>query len=168
MLTQEILKELLRYNKTTGLFTWRRRARKYFKTDRAWKWWNTIFSGQQAGCTNTHGYLYIKILNELYKLHRVVWLYTKGEWPDEIDHINGNKSDNRLVNLRSVSGQTNAKNRKFPSNNTSGYQGICMLRSKWQVYIGNKYLGRYSDLDDAIKARIKAEKDHRYHANHGR
>jgi len=94
------------------------------------------------------------------KVHRLIWFIHYGELPNfTIDHINGNRSDNRIVNLRDVTVQENNKNRKKKSTGVFFNKN----RSKWQSYIcsNNKttYLGIFDKKEDAIKARLIAEKD---------
>lgn len=107
--------------------------------------------------------------------HRVAWALHYGEWPDgQIDHINGDKADNRLDNLRVVTAQGNAKNRPLRSDNTSGHVGVYWVTEtkQWMAQIkvdGRQVtIGRYKTFEDAVVARKKAEEVHGYHANHGR
>lgn len=105
----------------------------------------------------------------------MAWLYIYGEFPDgEIDHINGNKADNRICNLRCVDHFTNMKNYPLPRNNKSGIIGVSWYKalSKWEAKIQHDgksiHLGYFDDLDDAAKARKAAEEKYSFHANHGR
>jgi hypothetical protein len=107
--------------------------------------------------------------------HRVAWALHYGEWPsDQIDHVNGDKTDNRLENLRIVTAQGNAKNRSLRSDNTSGHVGVYWVREtkKWSAQIKvdgrQKTIGSFESLEDAVKARKAAEDLNGYHANHGR
>lgn len=94
--------------------------------------------------------------------------------PEVIDHADGDKLNNRLVNLIDTSQAQNTKNRANYKNNTSGYPGVSWIArlQKWQVTTGGsknrKYHGTYADLEEAISARHQAEKDYGYHPNHGR
>ncbi len=159
MLTQERLKELLVYNKDTGTFT--------ANADRA-----NIKIGDYIGNYNRDGYFRIMIDGISYLAHRLVWLYIYGVLPEknkDIDHKNRIRHDNRLCNLRIVSRQENLRNSN-PRDGSIGIKGITWdkSRDKWYVQIGigngkTKHLGRYDDLEDAIKAR-KAGED-KYWAN---
>lgn len=95
-----------------------------------------------------------------------------GEWPDQVDHINGIRDDNRWCNLRDVDNQGNAKNQKMRSDNKSGVTGVCRKDGKWLSYIyvkGNRVdLGLLDNLDDAVKIRKQAELKYKFHRNHGR
>ncbi|HFI4510044.1 TPA: HNH endonuclease [Escherichia coli] len=93
---------------------------------------------------------------------------------DEVDHINGIRTDNRYENLRVVSRQTNAKNMKLNINNTSGISGVSWntRKSKWKSVIWmncvEKHLGYFDSIIDAFNARVIAEVNMGYHKNHGR
>lgn len=124
MITQDKLKELFEYNPDTGDFT--RRVAK----GRAAK-------GSIAGSRNSNGYVYIKIDKISYSAHRLAFLYMEGRFPEEIDHINRIRWDNRWNNLREATHQQNCRNRNTRS--TSGYLGIHWdtNSSKWKVEITN-------------------------------
>lgn len=97
MLTQERLKELLYYSPETGVFIWRSHEEPT--------------NVKIAGCVKRDGYWDIKIAKKAYKAHRLVWLWVYGCWPDgSLDHINGNKTDNRISNLRCVTSRQNMQN----------------------------------------------------------
>ena len=143
-LTQEILKQLLDYNPETGVFTRKVRTS------------NRIKAGDVAGTPNGKGYLQVRLLGRLHKLHRLAWLYVTGEWPTVmIDHENGTRSDNRFSNLRDATRGENIQNSKIRKDNTSGVKGVTVQRKtgKWIAEIKvNKqrhYLGIFDDLDVA-------------------
>jgi hypothetical protein len=111
-LTQEYLKSILRYDPETGLFTW---AKKIPHSK----------SIAQAGGLCSQKYWRIKINKRSYKAHRLAWLYVYGAMPDgQIDHINGIRSDNRMVNLRQAQASDNALNRTLVAKSTSGMLGV--------------------------------------------
>lgn len=113
------------------------------------------------------GYYVANIKCKLYYIHRLVWLYHYGEYPSElIDHINGDRADNRLSNLRLASYNGNQYNRRLSKNNKSGYKGVswCKVRNKWlsQCMIGkkHKFLGYYDTADEASEVYQKYTKIH--------
>ena len=121
------------------------------------------------------GYIAIVLFRKLRLAHRLVFLWVNGELPpDQVDHINGVKDDNRLINLRMVSNMENTHNQKLRITNSSGIMGVNWHKrdEKWQAYISiNKrfaYLGSFTDKFEAICARKSAENRHGYHKNHGR
>lgn len=109
-LTQEQLKKILDYNPDTGQFTW--------KVSPSF----TVNAGDPAGYNRGGGYLGIGIDKGYYYVHRLAFLYMYGYFPKEIDHINGNRSDNRIINLREVNKSQNAANRR--TRNRTGYKGV--------------------------------------------
>ncbi len=152
-LTAEYLRSVLHYDPETGLFTWKVRAA------------NRVKVGDAAGCPNGDGYLHIKVQSRLYKAHRLAWLYMNGEWPkDQLDHINRNRSDNRIANLREVSHKQNQQNAGKSSTNTSGHTGVSWNKqnSKWRALIMHNrkliHLGYFATLEEALSARKAAEK----------
>ena len=161
-LTKERLDELLHYDPDTGEFRWRvsRGPRK---------------AGAVAGGPHQTGYATIRIDSVQYLTHRLAWLTTYGEFPPEqTDHINHDKSDNRISNLRAVSHSENSRNQKIYKNNTSGVVGVSWYpkKGKWRskMKVREKYihLGYFTEKEDAISARKAAEEEHNFHPNHGK
>jgi hypothetical protein len=152
LFTKQELQEVLNYDQETGIFVWSKKRR-------------GIKTGQQLGADNGFGYLRITVFGKSYYAHRLAWFYVHGVWPDQIDHINGTKSDNRIKNLRSVSLQQNAQNKiKAQKNNSSKVLGVSWNKKakKWAAYIcvykQRKYLGLFNCVGDAEKA-YKSEKE---------
>lgn len=118
----------------------------------------------KAGTKDFNGYMNIGINNKIYKEHRLVYLYHFGFIPKIIDHINRNKEDNRIENLRECTHSQNKMNQGLKSNNTSGVVGVNfdLRRNNWYARItikGNvKYLGSYKDIEEAKKVRFNAER----------
>lgn len=110
--------------------------------------------GESAGAPHNAGYLQILIQGRKYLIHRLVWLYHYGYMPSQIDHINRDRSDNRLENLRECSYSQNHGNRGLGKNNTSGAKGVYLDKRDgyWFVRMANEYKGRFKTKDDAIKA----------------
>ena len=176
----ETLHKLLRYNPETGVLFWKARTPDMFSSEQqppehACAVWNSKFAHKEALTSFSSGYKRGMILGRHYLAHRTAWAIYYGEWPHKtIDHINGNRSDNRIKNLRVVSNSINMRNTKRRSNNTSGVCGVSFREAtnKWQAYIfakgRQKHLGFFDDLNEAISARKAAEVEHDYHPNHGR
>ncbi len=176
-LTFAEISKLLKYDPETGKLFWLPRPVEMFhgggKTSQAHiaRTWNTRFADKEAFKADLHGYLSGRIFRTLYRAHRIGWLLHYGEWPThQIDHINGDRSDNRMINLRDVAASDNRKNQRLRSDNSSGTFGVDWdkNRQKWSARIGHKYLGRFESKDDAIAARARAEVEFGYHPNHGR
>ena len=130
--------------------------------------------GDVAGSVDKKGYVRVGVEGESYYAHRLIYKLVHGEDAEQVDHINGVKTDNRISNLRSVSNRENGRNRKVSSNNSSGCPGVswnCKGRL-WEVRInadGRRiFLGGYSDIDLAIAVRKAAEVQYGYHENHGK
>ncbi len=173
--TQAELHDLLDYNPATGELTWKLRPRSLFTSDRIFKSWNTTFAGQRAfTAVDRKGYLVGALFNVNYRAARVIFKLVHGIDADQVDHEDGDRKNNRIHNLRNVSGQQNQMNMKRPSNNTSGHIGVAWdaSKKKWMAYIKvdtkRIHLGRFDDIQDAVNARKQAEQQHGFHTNHGR
>lgn len=162
MLSQERLKSLLHYCPDTGVFT-------HIKARQS------VVVGSIAGTVTEYGYVRIHIDGKIYLAHRLAWLYVNGDFPPEqIDHINRVRTDNRICNLRMATIAENAQNQSMRSTNTSGHIGVSWYKpyQKWESYIkvNNKQikLGYFTDLSEAIAARKTAEiKYHTFQHNQG-
>ena len=157
-----------------GALVWRERPLAHFKNARAQVVWNARYAGLRAGWISRDGYVGVKVCGRTFKAHRVIWAIHHGYWPDDqIDHINGDRTDNQLANLRSVSNEENQRNKGRRSDNTSGATGVYWdgRRSKWCAQIKtngrNRTLGRFDNVADAISARRRAEAACGFHLNHG-
>jgi hypothetical protein len=146
-LTHDRLLYLVDYNPLTGVFVNKVSRRK----SRA---------GQVAGTSHNGGYRLIKVDRKNYLAHRLAWFYVHGKWPDhQIDHINGDKKDNRIANLRQATCSENMQNiRLAQKRSKSGVRGVSWVasRSRWvaQISVGGKQknLGRFDDIEAAINA----------------
>ncbi|EKL2214131.1 HNH endonuclease [Salmonella enterica] len=152
----------------------------YFVYDEGKLYWR-INSGKArvmtfAGWHDKGGYLRVRLNGRTHGVHRIVWEMHHGKIQDgmEIDHNNGIRDDNRIENLNLVTSQENNKNMKIPSHNKSGVIGVsfCKRTGKWfaSIRVNKKevFLGRYSDINDAAKARKDAEIKFCFNSNHGR
>ena len=137
---------------------------------------NRVKIGDIAGDKkpNSCGYKQIQINNKCYKVHRIIWYLKYKIWPNEIDHINGVRDDNRLINLRNVSSQQNSRNVKQSKRNTSGTVGVYWHKrdNLWEakIKVNNNLinLGSYPTKQEAIAKRKMAEVIYGFHPNHGR
>ena len=152
ILTQERLKELLSYDPETGVFV-------RVKSSGPAK------IGAVAGTFHPAGYLHIQINGAKFLSHRLAWLYMIGAFPpDQIDHINRNKKDNRFVNLRAATHSENMHNQPKPKNNTSGFKGVAYHKQhkKWHasIRINNvlKHLGDFFTPEEAGAAYLAAQR----------
>ena len=156
-LTQERLKELLHYNPETGAFIWISKP-----APRA----NRIKVGSVAGSNKGNGYVQIQIDGKNYLAQRLAYLFVHGRMPvGDIDHSDGNPSNNRLSNLRDVTHAQNIQNQRTPNKrNTSGFIGISFRpdTSKYAAYISTdgkrKVLGCFDSAEDAHAAYLKAKR----------
>lgn len=146
LITSDILKTYLKYDALSGEFT--RILSK--RSDRI---------GKPAGTINTDGYVVISIESRPYYAHRLAWLYMTGAWPSlEIDHMDGNRSNNSWSNLRIAKHSQNATNSRMRRNNTSGAKGVSFYKpyNKWRAYITHKGkhigLGYFNTVEEASKA----------------
>lgn len=175
------LRKLLDYDHATGKLFWKRRPQEMFSTSHPGQrqradLWNKRFAGKEAfTASGTFGYKVGAIHGNLYAAHRVAFAVVNGYAPDtDIDHINGDRTDNRMDNLRVVDRAENMRNAKIPKDNKSGVIGVNWdkERGKWyasiQVDGKTKSLGRHMTLEAAAHARKQAEIKYGYHANHGR
>lgn len=134
---------------------------------------NKTFVGQVVGCKRKDGYLVMRFENKLELCHRVAFFIYHGYLPKEIDHIDGDRSNNSKLNLRAVTRSVNNTNQAMKSNNTSGVCGVYWMKniSKWAAEINvNKKkirLGYFSDINDAAKARNDAERKYGFTKRHG-
>ena len=163
-LTQAYIKECLDYNPKTGTFFWRVRPSNHFKDFRRQRIFNRVYAGKPCGHLSEEGYLVIGVNGMPYKAHRLAWLYVHGCLPTEwLDHINRNRSDNRIDNLRLASAELNAQNASVRSDNTSGVQGVSWHKAsnKWVVQISKQgkptHVGLFDSIKDAVAARAQAE-----------
>ena len=154
-ITQARLKELLAYDPLTGVFT------RLKKTNR-----NKVI-GSEAGSVNAEGYVLIGVDGARYMAHRLAWLYVFGSLPTKlIDHINHDKSDNRIENLREVTQSENLQNQVSPRKTTkSGFLGVSWdgANKKWMAVIKTnrklKNLGRFDTPEQAHQKYLAAKRE---------
>lgn len=150
-LTAERLREVLHYDPETGVFTNRKNRQ------------GTARAGQKAGSVDKEGYLVIRVDYKHHKAHRLAWLYVYGEWPSlQIDHWDLDKSNNRIRNLRDVTGSTNMQNMvEARCDNKLGVRGVTPSGNKFRANIGFRgkmlHIGSYDTVEEASAA-YKAKK----------
>ena len=181
MIDRETLIELIDYNPKNGEFRYKKRDRKWFKTDGSWKRWNNKYSGEIVGTVQVkgNGYRRIKlgILGKQYLAHRVAWVIMTGDNPPkEIDHIDRDATNNAWSNLSDGSNR-NQKNKSIQRNNTSGVTGVSWskLSKKWAARAwgmegGNKvykHLGLFNEKSDAALAVKLFREKNDYTSGHG-
>lgn len=143
MVSREYLQKLYHYDPATGVWT---RARNFGQ-------WT---KGAVAGSVTRYGYVYLKIGGHGFMAHRLAWLYMTGQWPSgDIDHINGERADNRWNNLREATRKQNAANSKKRKNH--GVKGVHLISGKWVALIHrdgrNERLGSFDTIEEAAAAR---------------
>lgn len=159
-MTQEEMHSLFEY-KNGGLY-WKKRLS------------NRVKVGDRVGSLRRDGYRYVNVNNKTYLEHRIVYQMFSGEHPQEVDHINGVRTDNRFENLRSVTRNQNRQNSRLRRDNTSGVKNVSRetRTQKWQVQLGVDgrimHFGYFEDLELAALVAYEArEKYHGKFANHG-
>lgn len=150
-LIQERARALLDYDSGTGIFTWRMRR-------------GNVAAGSVAGSPHGGGYVIIGVDGRLHLAHRLAWLWMTGAWPvDQIDHVNGLKTDNRFANLREATTSENHQNMPLRVDNKSGATGVrfCRRSRRWVAQICIQYrkttIGSFLTRDEAIQARRAAK-----------
>jgi hypothetical protein len=130
------LRLVLSYDKTTGVFE------RLIKVNR-----NSVI-GEEVGSVNrVNGYRYIRIDGRAYLHHRLAWFYVHGQWPDDqIDHIDGNRLNNSVVNLRPASSKQNRENRELSTSNKTGYRGVFYRKDKDKYRASVKHNGKSQHL----------------------
>lgn len=144
MLSFEEAYRVLRYEPDTGRFFWRVHMGRKTR------------AGKQAGCAGPEGRNVIRVHGRIYQAARLAWLITYREWPEnDVDHINGDPTDNRLCNLRAATRGQNMANKRMHKNNTSGVKGVHLHRQtgKWRAVVRingkNRHLGLFEDKHEA-------------------
>lgn len=177
--SQEVLRQLLDFDLDAGLVFWRERPSSMFcagstSPQAVAKVWNKRYAGKSALKAGGIGYLQVKVFGRAYYAHRVIWALAHGAVSQEmqVDHINGDKNDNRLANLRLVTCSENLRNMPKSKKNASGVVGVQRDREKWaaRIQVNGKriHLGQFATIEAAVQARKVAEVKYGFHQNHGR
>lgn len=173
MTEQDFLRECFEYNPMTGDFIWKVRPRDHFITTRAWKIWNSRFSGKVSGGITLDGYRMLGLNGIATFAHRVAWVFMTGRLPEqEIDHVDHNRTNNAWANLRAVTRGENCKNQTISKKNTSGMTGVSWSKThkNWRADVSTKH-GRFAkhfeSFDEAAQAVLAARQERSFHENHG-
>jgi hypothetical protein len=159
----ELLREFFDYDPKIGSLLWRRRDPRHFVSQRLCNSWNSTFAGKQTGWLNANGYLATKILTVSYLVQRIVWKMMTGlEPPEQIDHIDGDRTNNRWLNLRGTDAIQGAWNRGIHKNNKVGMKGVTKRGNTFiaRIYPNGEYvyLGTFKTPEEASKAYETASK----------
>ena len=123
----EFLDMCLSYCRETGVFTWKHRPRESFTKNNAFRAYEKCFAGKTAGYVTPEGYVLLNIQNTSVHAHRVAWKMHYGvEPPHQIDHIDDDKANNRIDNLREATGNGNFYARGKSKLNTTGYKSVML------------------------------------------
>jgi hypothetical protein len=162
-ITLDELRDFFSYDPETGELFW--------KVNRG-----MARAGSVAGSLHPAGYILVGVKRKLLRIHRVIWAICYGRWPvGDIDHINGDRADNRIANLREATRQENLRNSKKSATNASGVTGVFWQTRgrRWIAVIGGPgtrtyhYLGCFENFEDAVAARKAAEAKENYSPLHG-
>lgn len=140
----------------------------YWREDRK----SNKVKNKQAGSVHVSGYIVVRLQNKLYFLHRLIFLYHHGFLPKNVDHIDGNKQNNKIENLREATTQENQFNAKKSQKNTSGYKNVsfCKNSKKWFVQLRinkkNRYIGYFADIE--LADLVAQEARDKYHKEFAR
>jgi len=164
------------YDPETGKLFWKNRPEQTFRDPKRAKAWNSAYASKEAGSLDKDGYRQVVINYKSYKVHRIVWkLQHQEDCYCGLDHKDGDKSNNRLDNLRKSTQSENNYNVGKQKNNTTGLKGVTFIktRNKYaaQIRVDKKHinLGRFDTAEQAHEAyKTAAVKHHREFANYGR
>lgn len=144
------VRELFAYS--DGVLYWKAKSSKYSRAK----------IGGEAGSKDKDGYIIIRVRNETRGAHRLVWIYHNGKIPNgmEVDHMDGDITNNRIENLRLVTRTINNRNQKKRSDNTTGVSGVTFMkdRGKYRAQVRNKRLGQFDTIEEAAQA-VNYERD---------
>lgn len=166
---QDYLHECFEYL-PSGILLWKERPHTHFNSFQTWRMWNARFAGDQSG-TVEQKYLRVLLNKVPYLVHRIIFKMHHNEEPEEIDHINRIRSDNRIDNLRAANAYLNQNNKSNNLSKRSGHSGITWDKSKdkWkaQTRLQGKqlYVGLFNSIPEALEAQQQFLKDYQHNAS---
>jgi len=155
-----VARKSLSYNSDTGIFTRTKYSPRIAKKK----------IGKPTGYITTLGYMDVRIQQKTYKLHRLAFLFMGEDMPKEVDHIDGDKTNNKWSNLRAATRSENCRNRCMSSNNTSGHSCVYINKGRGKKYfskVGGKHLGSFDHIYQAVRRRNEEFKKNNYSIRHG-
>lgn len=171
----EVLRQLLRYEPETGKLFWKERGQEWFPAGTKPSSWNKRLAGKEAAWASDQGYKRITVCHVAVGAHRAAWAIHYGEWPAQpIDHIDGDRANNRISNLRVVPVAENNRNCARRKDNRSGIAGVYYSNTfnRWKAEVrlnGRKIaLGTFSTREEAVSARQKANASLPFSERHGK
>jgi len=179
-LSVDDLSRLVRLDSTTGRLYWKHRPIEFFPAGgdqvRSFKSWNAKNAGREAFKTRSgNGYFHGCIFGEKVCAHVIAFALHHGTWPEQtVDHVNGDRMDNRPENLRDVPHLQNMRNQPRSIASSTGFTGVhfSKSRNKYEAHITvngkTVHLGRFDQMSDAVAARKRANAEYGFHENHGR
>lgn len=178
MIDQRFAKRCFIYDPDTGSLIWKIRPASHFETHHGQISFNARYPGNEAGSVQKHhrtgkSYRSVELNGRRYMNHQIICLIVSGEFCEQVDHENGDGTDNRLLNLRFVNKTENSKNQRRRHDNTTGVTGVtwdgqqCNWRSRINDGCGRRISKRFDNLLDATAWRKSAENRFGYHSNHG-
>lgn len=178
--TADILRSLARYEPDTGKLFWLARSPDMFASgghskEHTCAKWNSKYAGKEAfTAINRQGYRCGAVFDQQYKAHRIAWAVYYGVSPSaQVDHIDGNRTNNAIHNLRDVTNKQNSRSACLPKNNTTGYMGVSFSESRGKYRASIKidgrqlFLGYWQTPQDAAQAYILARDQHGFSERHG-
>lgn len=177
--TQAQLREALHYDPKTGKLFWKKRPISHFNPGKLhtaqhnMRTWNSRYAGTEAFASkNGHGYHQSSVFDRKYEAQRVIYAWMTGEWPETVDHEDGDPTNNRWRNLKGKTRAENQKNLGMRKTNRHGFTGITQNKDgRWRALVYAKgttiSLGIFDLKEDAIARRLAANEKMGFHKNHG-
>jgi hypothetical protein len=166
------LQECFGYNPETGVLFWKFRPLHHFIDEHSWKVWNARYANNIVSCISSNGYGRVSVDSNRYLVHRIIWKLVTGNDPIKlIDHIDGNRLNNRVSNLREANDSENQWNSLAQKNNKLGIKGVRLDKNGKNycariTHYGKEYgLGTYDTIEEASLAYQKASL--KYHGEFG-